>query len=160
MGPKKEPPKLPPNVRVLHIDDGHADTVAEALRKIFPIMYADEKGRPQITIVAVADTVVVVSEDAKALDQAVEIARLLIRSEVPQCDYEVIALKHAKAADIVRIVDEIYNSKKNEKGERMERVRVVVDMQTNAMLLRGRELDRAAIRNFVTRTLDVPPEKK
>lgn len=71
-------------------------------------------------------------------------------------DFEVIALEHASALDVVRITEGLYVSRPEENAAK--RVRVIADERTNAVVLLGDPQKRMATRAMI-RQLDVPGDE-
>lgn len=117
----------------------------------------------------------IASEDAEALALMEEIIRYL--TQPGEGDYEVIPIRYANAADVARVLDELYNGKKQPAmpglppfmmmggggrgGGASETptgpsVRVVADPRTNAILVRAPKMEMATIRRLLKNDLDKP----
>ncbi|MCI0461115.1 MAG: hypothetical protein L0Z62_29550 [Gemmataceae bacterium] len=115
-----------------------------------------------ITITAVGNRLVITSEDPEALALAMELVRLVRAGETGGGDFEVIALRRADAVSVARVLDEVFNgprrapgAKQPDPGERrIERVRIVAEPVSNALLVRGTPLDLLTLRQMVTKVLD------
>ncbi len=114
------------------------------------------------------------SDDPDALTLVDELIRYLTQSDVG--DYEVITIRNANASDVAKVLDEIYNGKKQTgmagfpgmmmmggggRGggvlpESASTVRIVADVRTNAILVRAPKLELATIRRLLKETLDTP----
>jgi RNA polymerase sigma factor (sigma-70 family) len=70
-------------------------------------------------------------------------------------DFEMISLKYARATDVAKILDELFNGRR----DRVERVRVVAEPVTNSILLRAAPEDVATIRRLLELSLDAKPER-
>jgi len=129
------------------------------------------KPLPPVTITAFGNRLVAVSDDPEVLELIAQLVRMLVNTEARGCDFETIKLKHARATHVAQVLDEAYNQNGRPNGfggfgggfrggdpnpPRFERIRVVADQVTNTLLLRASPLDAMAIRNLVTRALDVP----
>jgi general secretion pathway protein D len=101
----------------------------------------------------------VTSDDAQVLALVQELVRLL--STPQQGGMEVIRLQHASAVDVARAVDEAFNGRTapGKGGVRAERVRIVAEPITNALLVRASPLDLLTIRNLLAARLDVPTDR-
>jgi hypothetical protein len=173
------------NVRTFTLDGGtSAATLAQALQRLLQQMRPNpvkvvlpgkpgegdakpnpgKKGAPggkgpaEVTLTAVGNKLVVESADPEVLRLVSEMVRLL--SEAAASDFEVIRLKHARATEAARVLDEVFNGakpgKENPKGGvRLERVRVVADPSSNALIVRASSLDLLTIRNLLEQHLDV-----
>ncbi len=71
-------------------------------------------------------------------------------------DFEVIALEHASALDVVRITEGLYVTRPEENVSK--RVRVIADERTNAVILLGDPQKRLAARAMI-KQLDVPGDE-
>lgn len=69
-------------------------------------------------------------------------------------DFEVVALEHASALDLVRIIEGLNTARPEEGGAGTKRVRVIADERTNALVLLGDPQRRLAYRAMI-RQLDV-----
>jgi type II secretory pathway component GspD/PulD (secretin) len=148
---------------------------------------AKEKRKgPPVTISAVGNKLVVVSDDPQALTLVQELVRLL-QTPGGEGDFEVIRLKNAAAADAARILDEAFNGPKQGPGgggrggppgggfagfnplamlgsaigtpnQRTERIRIVADPSINAVIVRATPLDMLTIRKLITESLDTPAD--
>jgi general secretion pathway protein D len=118
----------------------------------------------------------IASEDAEALALMEEIIRYL--TQPGEGDYEVIPIRYANAADVARVLDELYNGKRQPSipalppfmmmgggggrggggGESPTgpTVRVVADPRTNAILVRAPKMEMATIRRLLKNDLDKP----
>jgi type II secretory pathway component GspD/PulD (secretin) len=170
-------------VRTIILEEGRAATVAEALRLLLPkispnrplkvILPGDPgsdppkkappekndakpaKGAAPLTIVGFGNRLIVTCDDPEALDLVEQMVRIIVNTEVGR-DFEVIRLKHAKAVDVAKLLDEAFNGPAAKKGKGVERIRVIADEATNSILLRARPLDSLSIRRLVTKSLDIP----
>jgi hypothetical protein len=138
----------------------------------------DAKRRPPISVDVLGNQLVVTSEDPQALRRVSELVRLLTSSP---SDFEVIRLKHAKAAEAAKFLNERFNGPKaanpapgkggdaNGPGGRLpgkgsagapppappeERIRIVADPATNSLMVMASPLDLIAIRGMVEKKLD------
>jgi type II secretory pathway component GspD/PulD (secretin) len=162
------------------LEKGSANTLAEALRDMIPKLRknpvtvvmpgkADEapkkaptppdKGDAKpgkmpapITIIAIGNQISVTCEDKEALALVEQVVRIFLNTE-SSSNFEVIRLKSATAIDVARIVDETFNGPAK---NRSERIRVIADPATNAVIVSARPLDALTIRRLVTSELDRP----
>jgi type II secretory pathway component GspD/PulD (secretin) len=170
-------------MRVIRVEEGNGITVGEALLELFPKLRDNnlklitpetggrrgeamkekggakgDKARPGVTIVAFSNRLLITTEDREAMAVIVQMVRILVNTEIGS-DFEVLRLKHAKAAEVSKILDEAFNgprAKDGKAGVRVERVRVIADPATNSLLVRARPLDTMTIRRLLERSLDVP----
>jgi general secretion pathway protein D len=64
-----------------------------------------------ITITATGNRLIITGKDAKSLDLAQELVRLLTKTTPGEGDYEVIHLYHANASDVANILNSAFNEK-------------------------------------------------
>ncbi|HMP59374.1 MAG TPA: secretin N-terminal domain-containing protein, partial [Gemmatales bacterium] len=123
--------------------------------------------------------IMIASEDAEALALIEEIVRYL--TQPGEGDYEVIPIRHANSADVARVLDELYNGRR-QSGPQLPfpmqmmmgggggrgrdgggeapttgpGIRVVADPRTNSILVRATKMQMATIRRLLATDLDVP----
>ncbi len=142
-----------------------------------------KKGAP-VTITAFGNKLIVSSEDQEVLALIQELVRLMTASNPGEGDFEYIRLKNANASEAARILDEAFNGPKQggarpgQQGgglpfafpgggpggllgammgggaAREERIRVVADTGTNALLIRAKPLDMLTIRRILVDKID------
>lgn len=120
--------------------------------------------------------VLIASEDAEALALIEEIIRYL--TQPGEGDYEVIPIRYANATDVARVLDELYNGKRQPSipglppfmmmgggggrgggggdTQTPSNVRVVADPRTNSILVRAPKMEMATIRRLLNNDLDKP----
>ncbi|HWY88284.1 MAG TPA: secretin N-terminal domain-containing protein [Gemmataceae bacterium] len=140
-----------------------------------------EKSGAPINITAFGNKLIVTSEDPAALALVSELVRLLTSTKAGPGDFEIIRLKFANAVDTAKILDEAFNGPKPVAGgfgggkggggggiqnilgaalgmtaaaPREDRIRVVADPNTNALLVQASPLDLLTIRNLLAKQLD------
>jgi type II secretory pathway component GspD/PulD (secretin) len=183
----------PGNMRTLILERGGAGTMAEAIQHLLTQMRANPvkvilptgappdvvraeppkkdpklvKGEAPVIITAIANRLIVTSDDPQAVKLVAELFRLL-QAPTGEGDFEVVRLRHAQAGDVARVLDEAFNTGRVGKGgfgggptiARNERIRVVADPATNSLLIKASPLDTLTIRNLLTRALDIPEARK
>jgi type II secretory pathway component GspD/PulD (secretin) len=121
-----------------------------------------------VTITTFGNKLVVTSNDPEALALAEELVRQLT-DERPGDDFEIIRLRYASAIAVARTLDEAFNSApgpgmpKQPFGPgrpRADRVRIVAEPVTNALLVKASPLDLLTIRSLVHKALDVPASEE
>jgi hypothetical protein len=137
------------------------------------------KAGAPINITAFGGKLVVTSDDPEALKLVSELVRILTSTKAGPGDFEVIRLHYANAVDVAKILDEAFNAPKavvagigNGKGggggrgaqnqlaalaataQHENRIRVVADPATNALLVQASPLDMLTIRNLLAKQLD------
>jgi RNA polymerase sigma factor (sigma-70 family) len=70
-------------------------------------------------------------------------------------DFEVISLQHARAAEVAKILEQLFNGPSN----KLERVRVVADPATNSILIRAAPEDVSTVRRMLELSLDAKSER-
>ena len=177
----------PGNMRTLILERGGAGTMAEAIQHLLTQMRANPvkvilptgappdvvraeppkklvKGEAPVIITAIANRLIVTSDDPQAVKLVAELFRLL-QAPSGEGDFEVVRLRYAQAGDAARVLDEAFNTGRVGKGAfggggptiaRNERIRVVADPATNSLLIKASPLDTLTIRNLLTRALDIP----
>jgi type II secretory pathway component GspD/PulD (secretin) len=184
------------NLRIITLDKANASVMADAVRELFAQMLrpnpvkvivparpggeppakqepAAKGGKPArggapITITAFGNRLIVTTDDPQAMALVVELTRLL-QAPAGEGDFEVIRLKHAQAANIAQVLDDVFNGSRLAKGglgggsmgpgaglARAERVRVVAEPNTNTLLIKASPLDVLTIRNLLSKALDIP----
>jgi type II secretory pathway component GspD/PulD (secretin) len=123
------------------------------------------KADQPITLTGFGNRLIVATEDPQALAAVVDLFRLL-QAPAGEGEFEVVRLKHARAEDVARILEEVFLGPRPPQGglpggmkgagPRLERVRVIADPATNSLLVKASPLDLFTIRNLLTRALDVP----
>ncbi len=132
--------------RVLQVKNATATQLIPILRPLVP-----QYGH----LAAYAPTnVVIISDRASNIERLVNIIRHIDKASTE--DIEVITLKHASAAEVVRLMQNLEKagdqSEKGSKGARM-----VADERTNAVLLTGESAARARLKGLILE-LDTPLE--
>jgi hypothetical protein len=160
----------PANVTMIRVESGSAEAMAEALRLLLAELHPDvalrgpstenerdkkEKKALKVRIAAAADCVVVVTEDVKLKNEIIQLARLL-DSTPPICEPTSLPLKHAKAAQVAALLDELFNGKADKERKSTPRIHVVADLKVNALLIRASTLDQFTIRNLLENVIDTP----
>ena len=136
---------------------------------------AKTKAGAPINITAFGGKLVVTSDDPEALKLVSELVRILTSTKAGPGDFEVIRLHYANAVDVAKILNEAFNAPKPvvAKGggggrggqnqlaaalaataQHENRVRVVADPATNALLVQASPLDMLTIRNLLAKQLD------
>jgi hypothetical protein len=138
------------------------------------------KKEPSVTITAIGDKLIVTSDDPETLRQVNRLVRLLTEVSSEAVDFHVVRLKNASAPDAAKVIDEVFNGPRQPvnpqpaqlpgrggrflgqpaappAAPRVERVRVVADPETNALLIRASPLDLVAIRQLIDTAIDVGP---
>jgi hypothetical protein len=129
------------------------------------------KSDSPITITPFGNKLVIASNDMEAMALAEELVRLLTDAR-PGDDFEIIPLRHGNALAVARTLDEAFNGppgsglSKQPFGQgkqppgparpRADRVRIVADPTTNALLVKASPLDTLTIRQLLEKALDVP----
>jgi type II secretory pathway component GspD/PulD (secretin) len=150
-----------PNRRVLQFESGTAQSAAEAIQLLLPmVVHKSKDGKDEILVrlTALGNRLVVETEDREAMAKVVGLVRLMQNTEAGACDFEVLRLKHAKAPHLAKLLDDIYNGP-TKSPSRIERIRILADPETNSILFRARPFDGLMLRNLVTKALDLPPTK-
>jgi len=167
------------SARTFSVERGDAASLAEAmerlLREMRPnpvrVIMPDQKGGPamkgkdkggapkketskaagEITMTVVANKLIVACEDPQALALAQELVRMLTTTGDADGKYEVVKLRHANAADVAQVLDKAFN----DPGKAaIERVRIVADSATNALLIKASPLDLLTVRRLLSSALD------
>lgn len=132
-----------------------------------------------VTITAVGNRLLVTSDDPEALALVQELVRLMTQKQEGDGPFEIIRLRFAGATDVAKILDEMYNGTRQNNPQQQQqqggfgffggrfggmqqqpaapvaqRIRVVADPATNAILVRANALDMLEIRKLVRDTLD------
>jgi type II secretory pathway component GspD/PulD (secretin) len=120
------------------------------------------KATMPLTITLVGNKLILTSDDPEALAVAQELVRLATRSGGG--DLQVIRLRHATAAAVAQTLDEVFNGPRvgdaklppGLKGpaRRTDRVRIIADPASNALLVRATPLDLMTIRRLLEQELD------
>jgi type II secretory pathway component GspD/PulD (secretin) len=182
-----EPGQAVGNVRVITIEGGNVPTLAEELQRtlqrmrnnpvrvIIPGRKGEQLPKPApggkggpgakkpagkpVTLSAIGDKLIAASDDAEALALVQQLARLY-QSPPSKGDLTVLPLKHGSAVEVARVLDEAFNGRAGtgKTSPRQERVRIVPDRASNALLVRATPLDLLVIREVLARTLDVPSD--
>lgn len=131
---------------------------------------ANEQTAP-VTIMAVGNRLVVSSDDPEALKLVQELVRMLTKTNAAEGDFTIIPLRNARAADAAQILDECYNGTRQNGSFRgrgtgggfggfagptafaqttpatpaENRIRVVADSATNALIVQAKPLDLIGI---------------
>ena len=183
------------NLRIITLDKANASVMADAVRELLAQMRSNPvkvivpakpggeppakqepaakgakpaKGGAPITITAFGNRLIVTTDDPQAMALVVELTRLL-QAPAGEGDFEVIRLKHAQAANVAQVLDDVFNGSRPAKGglgggsmgpgtglARAERVRVVAEPITNTLLIKASPLDVITIRNLLSKALDIP----
>ena len=183
------------NLRIITLDKANASVMADAVRELLAQMRSNPvkvivpakpggeppakqepaakgakpaKGGAPITITAFGNRLIVTTDDPQAMALVVELTRLL-QAPAGEGEFEVIRLKHAQAANIAQVLDDVFNGSRPAKGglgggsmgpgtglARAERVRVVAEPITNTLLIKASPLDVITIRNLLSKALDIP----
>jgi hypothetical protein len=129
------------NVRIFTLEHGHASVLAEAVAELFPKMRANpvrviqpaqgEKpakapaklpgqgpatkpvpadSKP-VTLTAVGNRLIAVSEDPEALALVKEFVQLLTASAIGEGDFEVIRMRNANAVAVAKVLEELFNGR-------------------------------------------------
>ena len=152
--------------------DNKAKTPQEPGKQLFDPRAAQSKEGAPITITVVGNRLIIQSEDAKALQMAQELARVLTQAPGGEGQFEIIRLKYANAIEVAKILDEMFVGKQQQTnpyqfmyfggmpGRRQQedknQPRIVADPATNSLLVKASPLELATIRNLITKALDVP----
>ncbi|HEY1860370.1 MAG TPA: secretin N-terminal domain-containing protein, partial [Gemmataceae bacterium] len=144
-----------------------------------PAKQEGKKGAP-VTITVIGDRIFVTSDDPAALNMASEIIRAFTKKD-GQGDYQIIQLKTAQAADVAKLLDELFNGVKpqqNQGGQQgnpfnpfqrfqvpqaqvpanpaENRIRIVADPVSNVLMVRASALDILNIKRILE-TVDKEP---
>jgi type II secretory pathway component GspD/PulD (secretin) len=182
---------LPGNIRVITVEHGQTARLAEELQKVLEKMRpnpvrviaplgqgepgrkppaADKvgpgakkeagKGAPPLTLTAVGNKLIAACDDQQVLALVRQLAGLYC---IPpqKGDVQVVRLQHAGAAEVAKVLDELFNGPAVPAagGPRAERVRVVAEPASNSLLIKATPLDMLAIRGLVGKTLDVASDR-
>jgi type II secretory pathway component GspD/PulD (secretin) len=114
-------------------------------------------GKP-VTLTAVGNKLLAASDDPQALALVQELVK--VYNTPSRGNLAVLSLNRASAVEVARILDEVFNGRSapGTTVPRQERVRIVADRASNALLVRATPLDVLTIRSLLSRTLDVPSE--
>jgi type II secretory pathway component GspD/PulD (secretin) len=123
-----------------------------------------------VTILAAGNRLLVSTDDPQAMAFVLELVRLLTRGPGGDGDFQIIKLKYAGAAEVARILDELYNdtpapaNPSNGQGggpaasapaaPRESRIRVVADPGSNSLLVRARPADLESIHRLLEKAID------
>ncbi len=163
------------NVRTIMLEQGNAAVLAEELERMLKLLRGKKNtvrvvlpGREQpqpaktpaktpepaantITITAVANRLIITSDDAEALAAANELVRLITQGA--RSGPEVIPLRSATAVSVAKLLDETFNGRGQSKTER---IRVIADTASNSLLVQANPLDMVTVRRLLERALDAP----
>jgi type II secretory pathway component GspD/PulD (secretin) len=167
------------STRTFNVERGDAASLAEALERLLkdvrsnpvrvimpeqkagPAMKGKDKGSTpkkdtskvagEITMTVLGNKLIVACDDPQALALAQELVRMLTSASDAEGKFEVIKLRHAKAADIALVLDKAFNGAG--KGT-PERVQIVADAATNALLIKAGPLDQLTVRRLLSSALD------
>ncbi len=170
--PAQQPDKAPQRTAPAP-QDNKGKTPQEPGKQLFDPRAAQSKEGAPITITVVGNRLIIQSEDAKALQMAQELARVLTQAPGGEGQFEIIRLKYANAVEVAKILDEMFTGKqqqnqfnpfvyyggmpgRNRQQEDKNQPRIVADPATNALLVKASPLELATIRNLITKALDVP----
>jgi type II secretory pathway component GspD/PulD (secretin) len=168
------------SMKVIPLEKGNAATVAEAVKEMLARMRSNPvrvvvpeqkapgkegakpsaKGTAPVTLTAAGNKLIVTSDDKQVLALVEELVRLLTQPH-PNRDFEVIRLRYARAADVAQLLDEAFNGRRRpalpggKAPAADERIRVVAEPATNAVLVRASPLDMLTIRRLVEKALDL-----
>jgi type II secretion system protein D len=132
-----------------------------------------------ITITAFGNQLIVTSEDPAALALVQALIRIM-QTPGGEGDFEVIKLKYANAVEAAKILDEMFNGVKANNAQQFQqgrgfgggfgqfgqaqpapanpatnRIRVVADSATNALLVRATPIDMLTIRRLLEKAIDI-----
>ncbi len=115
------PARLTPDmVRQAMYDNGSLkySPVSLVQDKIAPIQPKKEtdKKKPQVTITAFGNRILITSDDPDALDILQQMIRILVNTEAGPGDFEVLRLNSANAVEVAKILDEAFNGPKGGQG--------------------------------------------
>ncbi len=127
-----------------------------------------------VTISVVGDKIYITSDDPDALEYATSIARTVIGGGGGSGEFEIIRLKRASAVDTAKMLDEFFNGPRQPAGQNpllqmlgqgggrgmamgpaaqvtpaKNKVRVIADPATNALLVRANSSDRRIIHDIL-----------
>src|SRR5262249_1413752 len=163
------------NVRTITLEQGNAAVLAEELERMLKLLRGKKNavrvvlpGREQpqpaktpaktpetaanmITITAVANRLIITSDDAEALAAVNDLVRRITQGA--RSGPEIISLRHAVAVGVAKLLDETFNGRGQAKTER---IRVVADAASNSLLVQANPLDMITIRRLLERALDAP----
>jgi type II secretory pathway component GspD/PulD (secretin) len=120
---------------------------------------------PPITITALGNKLIVNTDDRQAMALVADLLELL-KTARADGDFEVIRLRHARAAHVAQVLDEAFNGPAPARGGfggpgkggagpgRLERIRVIAEPVTNSVLVKASVLDMLSIRRLLNRSLD------
>jgi type II secretory pathway component GspD/PulD (secretin) len=164
----------PAGVRTITLEQGDAASLAEELQKMLAKMRSNPvrvvlpggkpepatkppvpgKGAPAVTLTAVGNKLLVTTDDPQALALVQELVRVM--SAPGQGELEVIRLVHGSAVEVARTLDELFNGPGS---GRIQRVRIVAEPVSNALLVKASPLDLLTIRRLILRNLDVAQDR-
>lgn len=169
------------SARTFSVERGDAASLAEALERLLKdmrpnpvrVIMPEQKGGPalkgkdkggapkketskaagEITMTVVANKLIVACEDPQALALAQELVRMLTAAPGGDAEgkYEVVKLRHAIAAEVAAVLDKAFNGPGK---AAVERVRIVADPATNALLIKASPLDLLTVRRLLSSALD------
>jgi type II secretory pathway component GspD/PulD (secretin) len=116
-----------------------------------PARPAPGDGKP-VTLTAVGNRLVAVSDDPQALALVKELINLFTADNVGDGDFEVMRLRYARASAVAAVLEEVFNGRKAE--PRLDRVRIVADPVTNSLLVKAAPIDVLMVRQLLRNTLD------
>jgi type II secretory pathway component GspD/PulD (secretin) len=177
-----EQPAPAGGVRIITVERGDAAALAESLQGLLEKMRPNpvrvivpgskpaagtkppgagktDKTPPPITLTALGNKLIVTCDDPQVLALVQDLARAITAPQ--EGGMEVIRLRHANAIEAARILDEVFNGRPGAGtgARRIERVRIVAEPITNALLIRAAPLDMQTIRRLLTTTVDAEPDR-
>jgi type II secretory pathway component GspD/PulD (secretin) len=153
--------------RVITLEKGDAAKLAEAIQDALskarsnPVQIIDPRAKPgpklpgsgkPITLTAVGNRLLIACDEPEALALVLQLVNLYTAPQ--QSGPEIIRLRHASAIEAARILDELFNGRAVPNARRAERVRIVADPSSNALLVRASPLDLLTIRRVLAGSLD------
>jgi type II secretory pathway component GspD/PulD (secretin) len=111
-----------------------------------------------LTLTVVGNRVVASCDDAEVLALVTEMTRVLTQPAADG-DFVVIKLRSANAIDVARVVEEAFNGPTTRPVDgQPDRIRVVAEPVSNALLVKAAPLDLQLIRNLLRDALDAERE--
>jgi type II secretory pathway component GspD/PulD (secretin) len=138
-----------------------------------------------VIITAFGNRFFVKTDDPEAMRLVQEIINLYVKTPAGEGDFEYLPLKNANATDVAKVLDEVFNGARTNTNQqnnplgfrglgrsaspgaqnpepKENRIRVVADTGTNALVVRASPLDMVTIRRMLRQYLDkgAPPDVK
>ncbi len=129
--------------RIIPVENVSAAQLVPILRPLLP---------QQSHLAAYASTnILIVSSLASNVSRIMDLVKRVDRAS--DSDFELIALKHASADEVARILNSL--ARKTGKGAKSAGAQVLADSRTNSIIIKGDKTERKSMRSIVKR-LDTP----